>query len=145
MLFELTAAPLSVCALTVLATGLLFGVLPAFAASRLSAVAALHAGGRGLVAGTLRGRTGRGLIVAQTALAVSLLAGAALFVRSYGKLRHTDFGFRTQSLLRHQVSLQRDSYRTPESLETFFRALAADFSAIPGVKRFGYMTPTVVP
>ncbi len=142
---ELTAAPLSVCALTVFATGLLFGVLPAFAASRVNTVAALHAGGRGLVAGTLRGRTGRGLVVAQTALAVSLLAGAALFVRSYGKLRHTDFGFRTQSLLRYQVSLQRDNYRTPESLETFSRGLSADLSAIPGVKRFGYMTPTVVP
>ena len=142
---ELTAAPLAVCALTVLATGLLFGVLPAFAASRVNTSAALHAGGRGLVAGTLRGRTGRGLVIAQTALAVALLAGAALFVRSYGKLRHTDFGFRTESLLRYQVSLQRESYRTPDTLESFYRTLGNDFAALPGVKRFGYMSPTVAP
>lgn len=142
---ELTSAPLAVCALTVIATGLLFGVLPAFAASRVNTTAALHAGGRGLVAGTLRGRTGRALVIAQTALAVALLAGAALFVRSYGKLRHTDFGFRTESLLRYQVSLQRENYRTPDTLETFYRTLGTDFDALPGVKRFGYMSPTVVP
>jgi putative ABC transport system permease protein len=142
---ELTAAPLAICALTVIATGLLFGVLPAFAASRINTAAALHAGGRGLVAGTLRGRTGRFLVIAQTALAVALLAGAALFVRSYGKLRHTDFGFRTESLLRYQVSLQRENYRIPETLETFYRTLGVDFGALPGVKRFGYMSPTVAP
>jgi putative ABC transport system permease protein len=142
---ELTAAPLAICALTVVATGLLFGVLPAFAASRLKTFAALHAGGRGIVIGTLRGRTGRALVIAQTALAVALLAGAALFVRSYGKLRHTDFGFRTESLLRYQVSLQRENYRTPDTLETFYRTLGQDFAALPGVKRFGYMSPTVAP
>jgi putative ABC transport system permease protein len=142
---ELTAAPLALCALTVLATGLLFGVLPAFAASRVNTFAALHAGGRGVVIGTLRGRTGRLLVIAQTALAVALLAGAALFVRSYGKLRHTDFGFRTESLLRYQVSLQRENYRTPEALEAFYRTLDQDFAGLPGVKRFGYMSPTVAP
>ena len=142
---ELTATPLAMCVIMVVATGLLFGLLPAFAASRVKTFAALHAGGRGIVAGTLRGRTGRALVIAQTALAVALLAGAALFVRSYGKLRHTDFGFRTESLLRYQVSLQRDNYRTPEALEAFYRTLGEDFDALPGVKRFGYMSPTVAP
>lgn len=142
---ELTATPLAVCALTVLATGLLFGLLPAFAASHVNPTHALRAGGRGVVPGTLRGRVGRGLVIAQTALAIALLAGAALFVRSYGKLRHTDFGFRTASLLRYQVSLQRENYRAPESLETFYRSLGNDFASVPGVKRFGYMAPTVVP
>ena len=85
------------------------------------------------------------LVIAQTALAVALLAGAALFVRSYGKLRHTDFGFRTESLLRYQVSLQRENYRTPGIARRFFRTLGQDFAALPGVKRFGYMSPTVVP
>jgi putative ABC transport system permease protein len=142
---ELTAAPLAVCGLTVLATALLFGVLPAFAASRVNTVAALRAGGRALIAGTLHGRIGRALVIGQTALAIALLAGAALFLRSYAKLRHTEFGFRTESLLRYQVSLQRENYRTPETLEMFYRALGDDFAALPGVKRFGYMAPTVVP
>ena len=142
---ELSTVPILISALSVLATGLLFGILPAFAAARVNTNAALHAGGRGVVAGTLRGRVGRALVIAQTALAVALLAGAALFVRSYGKLRHTDFGFRTESLLRYQVSLQRENYPTPDSIEAFYRSLADDLALLPGVKQFGYMTPTVAP
>ena len=142
---ELSTIPIVVSAATVLATGLLFGILPAFAAGRINTNAALHSGGRGVVAGTLRGRVSRALVIAQTALAVALLTGAALFVRSYGKLRHTDFGFRTESLLRYQVSLHRENYPTPDSIDTFYRNLAEDLARLPGVKRFGYMTPTVAP
>ena len=141
----LTAAPLAVCVVTVLVTGLAFGILPAFAAARVNTTAALHSGGRGFAAGSLRGRMGRALVIAQTALAVALLTGAALFLRSYGKLRHTDFGFRTESLLRYQVSLQRENYPTPESIQNFYRELGNDLATLPGVKRFGYMTPTVAP
>ncbi len=141
----LTAAPLVLCAVVVLATGLGFGLLPAFAATRVNAALALRAGGRGLATSALRGRTGRTLIVAQTALAVALLAVAALFVRSYDKLRSANFGYRTDSLLRYQVSLQRESYRTPESLESFHRALGVDLAALPGVQRVGLMAPTVPP
>jgi hypothetical protein len=43
------------------------------------------------------------------------------------------------------VSLQRENYRAPEALETIYRTLGNDFAAMPGVKRFGYMSPTVVP
>lgn len=141
---EMTTAPLAICVVTVIATGLLFGILPALAAARVRAQA-LHAGGRGVLAGTLRTGAGRILIIAQTALAVALLAGAALFIRSYGKLRHADFGFRTESLLRYQVSLPRETYATPEALENFYRNLATDLTQLPGVRRIGYMTPTVPP
>jgi putative ABC transport system permease protein len=141
----LNAAPLALCVAVVLATGLLFGLLPAFAATRVNASMALRAGGRGVVAGTLRGRSGRLLVILQTALAVALLAGAALFLRSYEKLRLADFGFRTTSLLRYQVSPQRENYPTPEAIESFYRTLGSDFTTIPGVQRFGYMAPTLPP
>src|SRR5688500_7679240 len=131
---ELTTASLAMCVIMVVATGLLFGLLPAFAASRVKTFAALPAGGRGLVAGSFRARTGRVLGIAQPALAVALLAGAALVARSYGKLRPAAFGVRAESLLRYQVSLQRENYRTPEALETFYRTLGQDFAAVPGVK-----------
>ncbi len=145
MSVAVTAAPLALCAVVVLATGILFGVLPAFAATRVDASNALRAGGRGIVGGPLRGRTGRFLVIAQTALAVALLAGAGLFLRSYEKLRHADFGYRTESLLRYQISLPRENYSTPEALESFYRTLGHDFAALPGVQRFGYMAPTVPP
>ncbi len=141
----LTATPLAFCVITVLVTGLLFGVLPALAASRVNTATALRAGGRGLIAGTLRGGTARVLVVTQTALAFALLVGAALFLRSYDKLRHTDFGYRTESLLRYQVSLQRENYRTPEALERFYRNLRGDLTTIPGVRRFSFMAPTLPP
>ena len=127
---EMTAVPLAICAVTVIVTGLLFGTLPALAASRVRAQA-LHVGGRGVVAGTLRSGVGRILIIAQTALAIALLAGAALFLRSYDKLRYADFGFRTDSLLRYQVSLPRENYATPEALENFYRSLNTDLAPTP--------------
>jgi putative ABC transport system permease protein len=145
MAVGLTSGPIAICAILVLATGIIFGVLPAFAASRVNASMALRAGGRGVVAGTLRGRTGRMLVIAQTALAVALLTGAALFLRSYEKLRHADFGFRTESLLRYQISPQRENYRTPEAIEGFYGALATEFKRLPGVQRVGYMAPTLPP
>lgn len=141
----LNASPLALCVAVVLATGVLFGLLPAFAATRVNASMALRAGGRGVVAGTLRGRSGRLLVIIQTALAVALLAGAALFLRSYEKLRLADFGYRTKSLLRYQVSPQRENYPTPEAIESFYRTLGSDFATIPGVQRFGYMAPTLPP
>jgi len=139
------AGPLALCLGVVACTGLAFGLLPAFLATRLDAAAALRSGGRGIAASALQGRSGRLLAIAQTALAVALLAGAALFLRSYEKLRFTDFGYRTDNLLRYQVSAQRDNYSTPEAQETFFRNLDTELRALPGVRDIGYMSPTLPP
>lgn len=140
-----SAVPLALCAGVVLLTGFAFGVLPALVALRVDSAAALRGGGRGFAASALQGRSGRGLVIAQTALAVALLAGAALFLRSYDRLRHAEFGYRTENLLRYQVSLQRENYRTPEALETAWRNLALDLRALPGVRQTGYMAPTIPP
>lgn len=139
------AGPLLLCLGVVVVTGFVFGLLPAFLATRLDAAAALRAGGRGLAANALQGRSGRLLVIGQTALAVVLLSGAALFVRSYEKLRFTNFGFRTESLLRYQISAQREAYPTPEAQETFFRNLDAELRALPGVRHVGYMSGTLPP
>lgn len=139
------AGPLALCLAVVVLTGLAFGLLPALLATRLDAAAALRSGGRGLAASALQGRAGRLLVIGQTALAVALLAGAALFVRSYEKLRFTDFGYRTESLLRYQISAQRENYATPEAIEAFARNLDAELRALPGVRNLGYMAPTLPP
>jgi predicted permease len=137
--------PLALCLGVVLLTGFGFGLLPALLATRLDAAAALRSGGRGLAASALQGRSGRWLVIGQTALAVALLGGAALFLRSYEKLRYTDFGFRTDSLLRYQISPQRENYATPGAQEAFYRNLDNDLRTIPGVRRIGYMAPTLPP
>jgi predicted permease len=137
--------PLVLCLLVVGFTGICFGLLPALLATRLDAASALRAGGRGLAAGALQGRSGRFLVAGQTALAVALLTGAALFLRSYENLRFSDFGYRTEGLLRYQISPQRDTYATPEAQETFFRSLDTELRALPGVRNVGYMAPTLPP
>jgi putative ABC transport system permease protein len=139
------AAPLALCVVVVLLTGAVFTLLPAMVASRLDPVAALRSGARGIASGALQGRGGRLLVIGQTALAVALLAGAALFLRSYEKLRFVDLGFRSDNLLRYQVSRPREGYPNPEALAAFYRNLEEDLRAIPGVKRSGYMGPTLPP
>jgi predicted permease len=139
------AAPLALCAVVVLITGIAFSVLPAAVASRIDSSSALRAGARSVSMGALQGRGGRWLVIGQTALAVALLAGALLFVRSYEKLRYLDWGFRTSNLLRYQISLPRETYTTPESIETFQRQASLDLRAIPGVLRVGAIAPTVPP
>ena len=93
----------------------------------------------------MQGTGGRLLVIGQTALAVVLLSGAALFVRSYDRLRFADMGFRTESLLRYQVSLQPQNYATPEAIEAFYGRLARDLRAIAGVRRTAYLGPTLPP
>lgn len=130
-------------------TGILFGVLPAWLAAGVDPAATLRSGGRSDLPGSSerggRGRTGRLLVIGQTALAVVLLAAAVLFLRSYERLRFVDFGYRTANLLRYQVSLDAAAYPTPESRETFFGALAGDLAGLPGVRRTGYLGPTLPP
>ncbi len=138
-------APLLLCLGVVLLTGLGFSLLPAAVAARIESATALRAGGRSVASSALQGRGGRFLVIAQTALAVALLSGAALFIRSYERLRFLDMGYRTESLLRYQVSLQRESYPTPGAIDTFYRQLALDLRAVPGVRHSGYLAPTLPP
>lgn len=135
----------ALCAGVVACAGLAFGALPAFVSSRVHPAGALRASGRGIASSALGGRIGRALVVAQTALAVCLLFGATLFLRSYEKLRNADFGFRTDSLLRYQIALQPDTFRSPEAVEAAWTALASDLRTTPGVRAVGFMAPTLPP
>jgi putative ABC transport system permease protein len=137
--------PLVLCLGVVLVTGLAFSLLPAAVATKINSAMALRAGGRSVASGALQGRGGQLLVIGQTALAVALLAGAALFIRSYEKLRFIDLGYRTESLLRYQVSLAREAYTTPESIEAFYRQLTTDLRSVPGVRHTAYLGPTLPP
>lgn len=137
--------PLSLCLALVAATGVAFSLLPALVARRVHSSLALRAGGRSLAEGALQGRSGRLLVIGQTALAVVLLCGAAMFLRSYDRLRFMDMGFRTENLLRYQVSLQPDRYASIEAVEGFYAQLATDLGQLPGVRQAGYLGPTLPP
>ncbi len=117
-----------------IATGacLLFGLLPAFRATRLAPVAAMRAGGRGLTSGRERFALRRALVTAQVALSLVLLVGALLFAGSLQKLLAVDAGFQPEGLL--SVSLDLNSAHYPkERRPAVIRDLDERLRAVPGV------------
>jgi putative ABC transport system permease protein len=113
-------------------TGLLFGLLPAFAASRPDLVEALKAGGRTTAH---RGALGfrRVLVVAEVALAVVLVVGAGLLVRSFGRLLAVDPGFAPDRLLTFELALPQALYAKDADVVGFYGRLEERLRALPGV------------
>ncbi|MCM2256069.1 MAG: ABC transporter permease [Vicinamibacteria bacterium] len=115
-----------------LASSVLVGLVPALHATRSDLSPALREGGRGLLSGR-GGRLQRGLVVAETALAVVLVASAGLLVRSFLNLRAVDPGFRSESALAVRVELPPAYGEGDKSRRlTFYRDLLARLDALPG-------------
>ena len=117
-----------------LLTGLLFGLAPALQAGRADLVPALKGGGRGTSGGTSRQRTRAALTVAEVALAVVLLAGSGLLVRSFAKLTAVDPGFQPSHVIAGMVNLPRARYPGSELTRVTLDQLLAKVRAIPGVQ-----------
>ena len=122
-----------------LLTGLLFGIVPALQAARLSLVETLKEGGRGTGAQGARSphRLRSVLVVSQVALSLVLLIGAGLMIRTFTRLAEVDPGFRSENLLTFHVPLSFGEYSTPESRWGFYRELTDRVDALPGVKAAG--------
>ena len=114
---------------------LLFGVAPLLHRSQVALLGALKQGDRG---GTgARSRARAFLVAAQTALALVLLVGSGLLVRSFREARGTDFGFRYEDLLTFRLSLPAGRYATPTEVTTFHDRLLERLGALPGVESVG--------
>jgi predicted permease len=115
---------------------LLLALLPAL---RLSAPALLATLGqaRGTTAGRERHRARRMLVVLQTALALVLLTGSGLMVRSFQKLRTLDPGFSAEGVLTFRVSLPAASYPTASAASSFHDRVLERLRALPGVTAAG--------
>jgi len=118
-------------------TGLLFGLAPAWRASRTDLTTALkEGGGRGTLGG---GRSLRGLLVAgQIASAMVLLIGAGLMIESFSKLRGIDIGFRTDGVFTVNTALSRTRYRDPVRRTAFVGEVLERVRRLPGVDAAGY-------
>ncbi len=121
-----------------LATGILFGILPALKISRLDLVASLNQGGRSGIGPGRRLRDA--LVVSEVALAIVLLAGAALMVRSLQNLFHLDPGFRADHVLVVRTPLPRQKYEAFAPRTAFYTQVLARVAQLPGVTAAGYTT-----
>lgn len=114
-------------------TGLLFGLAPLLGTSlsRLSSV--LKEGGTRTTRGVTAVGARQALVVAEVALAVVLLTGGGLMLRSLAALQEVDTGFRTEGLLTAQVSLPEADYPTPADVGSFYAELLDRVRSLPGV------------
>jgi putative ABC transport system permease protein len=121
-------------------TGVLFGLAPAWHARNLSLNETLREGGRG-IAGQARVRRMRGLlVVSEIALAVILLVGAGLMLKSFQRLSDVDPGFNPDHLLTMSVALQFINYQDAAKQVAFFQTALERVRSLPGVVAAGAST-----
>ena len=119
-----------------LASGAAFGLVPALQSSRLNLQPALKEGvstGSGLESGRLR----RFFVAAEVALAIVLLVGAGLMIRSFVALRAADPGFDPRGVLSLEVSVAGTAQAEPGRRELLYREVLERFRALPGVRSAG--------
>jgi len=132
---ELVHIDLTVGLLTLgvaLITGLLFGLAPALRMARPELQSSLKEGTRGGSVGRAQQRLGRVLVAGEVALAVVVVIGAALLVRSFWALRNVDPGFDPSNVLAVDIALPPARY-DPNATTQFYRQLVERMAALPGV------------
>jgi len=123
-----------------LLTGFLCGVIPAFAASHTSVNEALKEGGRTGTGGSGHARLRSALVVAELGVALVLLTGSGLLLRSFEKMRSVDLGFRVDHALTASYSLPRQQYSTQTAVDAFNTALRTKLEQLPGFEAEGVTT-----
>jgi predicted permease len=127
-------APVLAFAVAVAAVaGLIFGVAPAWQVSRMNQFELLKEGGRSNSAGRGRQQLRSSLVVAEVALALVLLVGAGLFLRSLASLEDVNPGFQSAGVITAGLSLPNQRYDTDVKRLAFYQAVLDNLSAIPGV------------
>ena len=115
-------------------TGLLFGLAPVLQTRRWNWNESLKESTRGSSAGRGRVNARRLLVISEVALALMLLVGGGLMVRSFGRLRAVDPGFNPDNLLTMTISLAGSAHSTAPKRVAFFNELLARVGTLPGVK-----------
>ena len=115
----------------------LFGLAPAFRASSAAMQGPLQESGRSATHGRSHHRLQGFFVTAEFALALVLLIGAGLLIRSFAKLFKTNPGFRPDSVLTMNIPLPREAYPHAEQIRDFYRQLLDRASNLPGVQSTG--------
>lgn len=118
-------------------TGLVFGTVPALFASNINLDEALKEGSRGMTANRPHERLRAVLVVSEIALALMLLSGAGLLMKSFLRLRHTNPGFNPEHVITASIDLPEAGYDTPSDVKTFYSQLLTKLRHMPGVRAAG--------
>jgi putative ABC transport system permease protein len=121
-------------------TAIIFGGVPALLASRTRPGEALSDTARDVSGGTSGRFVRRLLVVSEVALAVVLLVGAGLLIRSFQRLRQVDIGFTTENRLTMKMVLPMPKYVKADARRAFYDQTLARVEAIPGVEAAGVIT-----
>jgi predicted permease len=126
-----------------LVTGIVFGLAPALRASRVDLTTSLKSGGRGSVKGGLHVKHDKlrgALVIAELAIALPLLAGAGLLVRSFVRLTDVPPGFNPHNVISMQVSAEGPKYKERAARVQFYQALEERVGHLSGVSAVGAIT-----
>jgi len=121
-------------------TGIVFGIVPALASARPELTEALKEGGRTSSQGTRRNRLRNGLVIAEVALALVLLSGAGLLIKSFVRLQNVNPGFNPRKALTFEISLPKLQYPDDPSIVRFNNEAQRRIAALPGVQSAGFST-----
>ena len=120
------------------ATGILFGLVPALVSAKPELTEALKEGGRSSTTGVRRNRLRNGLIVVETALALVLLVGAGLLMKSFGRLQSVPPGFNPHNVLTAEISLPVLKYPRGKPVSNFYAEAERRIKNIPGVQHAAF-------
>jgi predicted permease len=123
--------------LTAVLTTLLVGLAPALRTLHVDVVDSLREGGQNATAGARRQRLRGALVAVEVALAVMLVIGAGLMIRTLAALGDIDLGFNPDRVLTMRVTIPAAKYPTQENVVHFFEALQQRVSALPGIDAAG--------
>src|SRR6266404_584105 len=119
-----------------LLTGIIFGLVPAFQSSKVELNDVLKEGGRSGASAMRRGIRSA-LVVVEVSMAIVLLVGAGLLIRSFFRLQQVSPGFEPHNLLVMQLSLPDFKYLEAQKKSAFYDELLNRVRALPGVKKAG--------
>lgn len=134
------ARVLAFSALVSIVSAIIFGLTPALRISRVDLNDALREGGRSLTGGMRSQRLRTALMIAEVALAVVLLTGGGLMVRSLLALQNVQPGFRAEGVLTMHVSVPRSKYPEGAQAIAWFESVLARIQAVPGVESAGLVS-----
>jgi putative ABC transport system permease protein len=120
-----------------LLTGIIFGLAPALEASKLNLNETLNEAGKSGMGSPRSRRLRNSLVVAEIALALVLLVGAGLMIKSFARLQAVDPGFDPGNLLTMRVLLPAAKYKDESQSVAFFRQAVQRIGALPGVSSVG--------